>query len=162
MNKFILILLLTSGTQASEVTFKYGFGVGNSAIYSISETKLFELGYNQRYWQYLSYQFSVGAWVDNRTGEGRSSSGYTSLQTGLDLSNDNLRVYSLHGVGAISSPDTYLGSVPQFFHDIGVGVIDPKTKANITIEYKHISNAGIFSGPNVGRDFIAIRLGFPF
>lgn len=145
---------------SAESYLRYGLGVGNS-----SSAKLFSLGYSDRLvsakaLSFLVWQGEAGGWGDG-AGRGRTGSAYVSLGMGLKVHAGPFVAYSIHGLGAITAPDAYLGSVPQFFHDIGAGLIDEDTGASIAISYKHVSNSSLFSPINVGRDFMTVKLGIP-
>jgi len=155
--------LFLSPTVYADSYARYGVGLSKSAKNSFSETKTLGFGYTNKMFElrqlsFLAYQYEGGFWVDSQRQEGRKDSLYGSASLGLDILADSFRVTSMHGIGLISSPDTYLGSHGQFFHDVCLGLQDDVNKANISLCYKHISNAGIVP-PNIGRDFMSIKLG---
>lgn len=156
---FLLLLFPLTAIADSSVFMKYGVGIGNSGISTLSETKVVSLGVSSPIASEFRHKGEVGYWYDYRTDLNRKSSFFGSYQLGLEIKNDIFIVDSYHGIGAVSSVDAYLGSNLQFFHDVCLGLTNRKDKS-ISLCYKHISNAGLFSDVNVGRDFINVRLGF--
>ena len=150
--------------KQTESYLRYGVGLAGSAKNSAAELKFLGLGYQASFSEFQRYDFLVwqgeaGAWADN-AGGGRSSSGYASFGIGLRVNAGPIVLSSVHGPGLITTPDSYLGSVPQFFHDICAGLQDSTNKASFSFCYKHISNAGIWQ-PNVGRDLMDVKLAIP-
>ena len=160
MKYYLLLLFLPLTTSAdSSVFMKYGVGIGNSGISTLSETKMISLGVSDSIASGFRHKAEAGYWYDFRTDLNRRSSFFGSYQLGFEIKNDIFVVDSYHGIGGVSSVDAYLGSNLQFFHDVCLGLNGNKGKS-ISVCYKHISNAGLFSYVNVGRDFINVRLGF--
>ena len=162
-----IIVLLNSISSYADSFVKYGIGIGYSGKDSYAETKLLGLGYNSellgdiKALSFIKYQQELGFWVDNKTNDKRKSSAYGNTSLGIDIKGGFLTASSFHGVGLVSNPDIYLGSYYQFFHDISGGLTDDKSKASITLTYKHISNAGL-KQPNIGRDFLLFKLSIPW
>lgn len=90
-----------------------------------------------------------------------AASSFGSLQVGVDIDTSLFTASAFHGIGGISNTDSRLGSNFQFFHDVCGGLKDDVTNATLSFCYKHISNAGITS-PNLGRDFMIIKIGVPY
>jgi len=140
--------------------FKYGVGVFNSAKDSKAETKVFSLGYSEKFFQAMMYQLEAGAWIDNRKDLDRKSSGFGFGSIGLDVQTGAFYIQALWGAGLITCTDSMLGGPFQFNTDLGIGLRD-SNGYSIGIGYKHISSAGI-ELPNKGRDFMMMRLAVPF
>jgi hypothetical protein len=161
-----ILLVHTHHAHASESYLRYGIGIAESAQLSVSEVKLLGAGYMDSLTEVsqlssLVYQLEGGFWIDTQTQTNRKSSAYGSAAIGLNIQAGPFKASSVHGPGLISTPDAYLGSIPQFFHDLSVGLEDDKTRAGMCLSYKHISNAGLWP-PNAGRDFLTFRLSLPF
>lgn len=145
-------------TQAkADIFVKYGVGVLESAKYNIAETKHLSVGFSKTL-DYFIYQVETGVWADSRTEKGRGSSLYGGGSAGLHIGIGQLYTECLWGGVLISHTDGYLGGNFQFNQDLGIGVTN--RGAGIGLGYKHISSAGIYN-PNIGRDFIYIKLIFP-
>jgi len=158
--------VLAATSSGPQSYMRLGVGVAGSAVRSGGEVKTFGFGYSDRLMDakalsFLVYQYEAGAWIDT-AGEGRKSSAYGSVEIGLRVNAGPFQVSSLHGPGIITTRDSYLGSVPQFFHDVCLGLQDDDTKAGIGLCYKHISNAGLLSKINKGRDFMTLKLSIPY
>lgn len=163
MKNLIFLLLFLCNIANADSFARYGVGVFNSAQNSFAETKTLSFGILDRFlpksnkFGFFVYQFEGGFWIDSSGGEGRKSSLFGSSTAGMRIDGLPFTLSSLHGIGLVSHPDSMLGSVPQFFHDVCLGLLDDFNNANIGMCYKHISNAGIWQ-PNVGRDFLTIKL----
>jgi hypothetical protein len=161
-----LIILVTSQAHAEEMSYlKYGIGISGATKHGGS-VKYVALGYSDQPFSlkrlsWFVYQVEAGGWIDT-SGEGRKSSLYGTAGLGIAVHGGPFLLSSIHGLGFITAPDDYLGSVPQFFHDLSVGLVDDNNGASISAGYRHISNAGLFSKVNEGRDFLFIKLGLPW
>lgn len=139
--------------------FKYGIGVFESAAGSPTETHILSVGAQFPLTKYFIWQVEGGGWVDTRGDMGRNSSLFFSPSVGLDLNFDLFYVQALIGPALITTTDSYLGGNFQFTEDLGFGIKD-KRGLGIGIFYKHFSSGGIES-PNVGRDFMSLKVSVP-
>lgn len=155
--KYLLLLLLTTTVLADDLTVKYGPGVFQSAKNG-HETLNATLGYQKELLYLLSYQIEVGGWSDKRIDLGRRSSMYGSYSIGSTVNASYMYAEAFLGVAGITNPDSYLGGHFQFNNDLGIGFRDKYGK-RIGINYKHMSSAGLYN-PNVGRDFLLLKLSF--
>jgi hypothetical protein len=117
----------------------------------------FTVGYTDKLTDILDYQMEVGGWRTDIQSE--QSSFYSSYQVGF-VAGRSVYARAFTGVAAITQTDSRLSSPFQFKHDVGVGVKN-KRNVGIGINYSHVSNAG-FKMPNLGRDFIQLRVELPF
>lgn len=151
----LVIALATCAANAEAGSFgRYGVGAFNSAEHSKAETKVFSLGYEDEVIGPMIKQVEAGLWVD-ATGNGRRSSGFASYSIGVECSPGSLVLRTLWGVGAITSPDAFLGGWFQFNQDLLLGFKDSRGTV-FGLNYKHLSSAGIYS-PNKGRDFLVVQ-----
>lgn len=160
--KFLMLvsLLFPTVTSAKEHFFRYGVGVMSSARNTFSETKIIGLGFQERTkYPNVVYKIESGAWIDSTEGQGRSGSIYSLGGVGLDIQGTNLRIQSLHGLTAISNPDSYLGGPVQGFHEVCGGIPDRVSTMTVSLCYQHFSSGGVFK-PNIGRDFGTIKISF--
>lgn len=154
-----IIIFFLSRNSLADGFVNYGTGVGKSATSHVGEVKTVGLGFTNEYSSFLHYKGEAGLWVDTIK-NGRKSSGYASISPGLDIVGRPFTLSSYHGLGIVGTKDAYLGSNIQFFHDVCAGVKHDFSSSSISMCYKHISNANVFPGPNVGRDFIYVKLSF--
>ena len=150
--------------MATEEYIRYGIGVSHSGE---GATKVVGIGTSDKLlpgerFSFLAYQFEGGYWFDTQASKGRKSSGYGSAEVGMKVHAGPFAMSSFHGPGFITATDSFLGSIPQFFHDVNLGLEDDRNGATISVGYKHISNAGLFSKINRGRDFMTIKLSVPW
>lgn len=119
--------------------------------------KYFTVGYTDSLTETFDYQLEAGGW--KTTYEGERSSLYTAYQIGVKT---DTPVYASFFTGPtfISVTDSRLSSIIQFKHDLSVGIKD-KRNVGIGINYSHVSNANL-KLPNLGRDFIQLRVEVPF
>lgn len=155
-----LCLFLSSYAHA-DLAFKYGVGVFKSAVDSNSEVKMFSISYQEPIiFEYLIKQYEVGLWTDSRQDIGRKSSGFANFSVGVHVNAAGTYAECLWGVAGITHTDSYLGGNFQFNNDLGMGFRD-NNGASIGVGYKHVSSAGFYN-PNVGRDFLLIRMSLPW
>jgi hypothetical protein len=163
MRKFSLLIILLASLCSSDAKagsfWRYGLGVGNSAEKSVAETKLLSFGYEEDWFGPFIKQYEVGAYFDT-AGGGRTSSGFGNISMGIEVNPGYLVLRSVHGVGAITTPDSVLGGWFQFNNDITLGIKDNHHNM-IGLTYKHISSAGIYK-PNRGRDFVVLQAEIPW
>lgn len=158
---FIIGSLLAKVSLADETYFKFGVGVFNSAKDSRAESKVAAIGHqNSLFSKYFLQQFEAGAWNDSRKDLGRKNNAYASYSVGLPIEIGNFYTQYLVGVALFVTTDSYLGGIGQFCQDVGVGFVGDNGN-RIGIGYKHISSAGVFS-PNIGRDYVMLKMGVPF
>lgn len=157
---FLFILLICSNCYAAESYIKNGMDLDK-----ISQSRLISLGHHSKlinvaYFNYFNWMSEIGFWTRSQSGRVESS-GFGSIQLGVDIEASPFTASTFHGIGAITKTDSRLGSNFQFFHDLCGGLQDDKNHANISLCYKHISNAGV-TLPNLGKDFIMIKIGIPY
>lgn len=158
---FIILLLASNSALADEVYVNYGVGLAESAVNSVVETKMVDLGERHYLLGGLYWQNRVGFWGDGSGNPDRKSSFYGSSGLGVEADLNPVEIRSGWGLAVISTPDGYLGgSFPQFNGNLGVDLRD-KSGAAIGLEYSHVSSAGVLS-PNKGRDFLTIELSQKF
>jgi hypothetical protein len=160
MKKMILIVLgllsFSSLSVADEGFMSFGIGVFNSAKKSRGETKVFNMGYRPDLIDGIYWQHKIGFWGDGAH-DGRKSSLYVSTGPGLKVDLAPVEIRAGYGIGAISTPDAYLGGhIPQFQGELYIGLRDRRGNG-IGLQYEHISSAGLVM-PNKGRDFLVIQL----
>jgi hypothetical protein len=161
--KYLLILsIILSVNLHADLAIKYGLGVAQSAKDSNSETKVISIAYQEQiaFLEYLIKQYEVGAYIDSRQDLGRRSSGFATASLGVHVNAAGTYCQALWGVGGITNVDSYLGGNFQFNQDLSVGFRD-NNGAMIGVNYKHISSAGLYM-PNVGRDFLMIKMSVPW
>lgn len=153
MNFILTILSIISlNSKADEFIIKYGPGYLHS-----NNAELTSLGYQNKLHNAIYQKIEGGAWVDNASG--MSNSLYISYSLGLRVDSGKAFAEWFFGPTLISSPDNNLGGTFQFNHDLFFGLRD-KQGYSVGLGIKHISSAGI-EIPNLGRDFILIRIGVP-
>lgn len=135
----------------SNLNLKYGLGFLQS-----SNSQVVTLGYQTNFYQSFSSNVECGGWLDQNKGHNPSVT--CAAQLGLRVILTSFYAESLHGVGFINHPDGLLGSKFEFFHDVGFGIRDSANNS-LGLDFKHTSNAGL-SKPNIGRNFIAVKVGF--
>lgn len=152
-----ILLFLTSHVYAGQYYGSYGVGVFQKESKSFADVKLFNIGTQWDLYKLFKQKFEAGVWTDVKF-ENRRSSGYAAYSVGIRVEPQFLYVESYWGAGLITHTDGMLSTNIQFMNDTGIGVQDNAGRF-IGINYKHISNAGI-SYPNLGRDFLTIKVGF--
>jgi hypothetical protein len=162
-NLMVMIVLLTLRCSLAQESKEYIVKGGTSIVDGApsGETKYFGIRKEEKEAFGLYSGSEVGAWIDNSSNKGQRSSLIAKAQIGVKPG-PMVGVYGkvFTGIAVISSPDSLLGSVPQFATDFGIGVRD--TTSSIGIGYSHVSNAGLFSPVNRGRDFVTIEAGLLF
>lgn len=162
--KFLIVLSMLAAmflaamrtADASDWSVKFGPGIANGS--STGATKMFGIRREEDIMDGIHYSFEGGGFVDN-IGEGRRGSAFVKTQFGVKPGmGKGVFGKAFFGPAAISSPDSVLGSIPQFATDVGFGVSDELT--GMGIGYSHISNAGLFSKINKGRDYIVFEVIF--
>lgn len=161
----VIILALLSVTAKAETpedeTYaRMGLGVFNSAVDSRAEVKSVAVGYNKSLFMGLRTQYEFQGWLDDRRDLGRSSGGMLSGSIGVDVNPGYFFFSTYVGLGVKLPNDSLLGGPIQFVETFTFGVRDKKQNS-FGLFYNHISSAGIFR-PNVGRDFIGVKVGVPF
>lgn len=157
----VFVLSFPSFSHATESYIKYGI----SPEKYFHKVKTLSFGYTDSLLKinranFFSWTGEAGFWSDIG-GNGRLSSFFGSLQGGVEITASPFKVSSSHGIGAITNTDVYLGSNFQFVHDLCLGLIDDMNRATVSACAKHISNGGI-NTPNVGRDFVLVKIGIPY
>lgn len=152
----LFLTILPTKALSDDISFSYGLGLGESAQYSTSETKVIELSYRQTILDAFYWNYEAGIWLDN-IGNGRSSSGFLATGPGFLVDLKGFEIRNAYGIAAITNSDIFLGgNFPQFHGELYAGFRD-KTGNGIGIKYNHFSSAGVYM-PNVGRDFILLEL----
>jgi len=161
MKKYLPCLLLISSTCfAGDLGINYGLGLDGPEI---TDVKFFSASYKEPWVNdIIYYKGEIGFWADSKSnGLTRNSSAFGSGSVGVEIRNETFYVSDYFGLAGITATDNYTSSPYEFQTDLGLGFKDSKTKAMIGAEFKHFSNAGIV-GPNLGRDFITIKVQVPF
>ncbi len=158
MKYLFLILTLLFCPAKADTVFKYGLGVFASAERSPTEVKYLSLGEQHPWFGPFITQYEGGIWTDT-AGNGRKGAGLFSMSTGIKVHNP-IYVQWLIGLALISRRDVYLGGNLQVNNELSAGVED-SDRNSIGISYKHLSSAGLFR-PNVGRDFLLLRVSIPW
>ena len=159
MRKWILSLLLITVPVQADSIVKYGLGVGSSAKNSNTEVKTISIAYQENAFGPIIYQLEGGIWTDSRSDVKRKGSGFGDAGIGFNIDAGNLYCQTVVALAIITDTDSMLGSHFQFNNDLAIGLKD-RDGNSIGLNYKHISNAGLVS-PNIGRDFIMMRLAIP-
>lgn len=146
------ILGLILGTQGT-IGLKYGVGI----LQTGKESQYVAVSYQSQIYKGISNTLEVCGYVDQQ--RGRAPAMCASYSLGIRVLKPNYYLESMHGLGFINSTDVLLGGRFQFFQELGVGIRD-KDGYSIGAHVKHISSAGIHN-PNIGRNYIGIKLGFP-
>lgn len=149
--------MLTLALMLSQLTGNFYAKFGPDSNLSYYSNRYISLGYINSLNDYLKYQFEFGGW--NSNGYNSNASLYSAYQVGY-RTNSSFYVHFFTGAAAISNPDGRLSSVFEFKHDLGIGFKNSKNMG-IGFDYSHVSNAGI-SEPNLGRDFVQLRVELPF
>lgn len=145
----------SSHANAADWSIKFGPGIVNNT--TDGGTKVFGLRREEGLFGGFSYAAEGGGYVDN-IGQGRKSAGLFKLQVGVTPGQkEGIFAKAFLGPCVITKTDTQLGSTEQFCTDVGFGVRDSATF--MTVGYGHISNAGIFSSINHGRDYLVFEAG---
>lgn len=148
----VLLFLIPVIGDYGTINLKYGVG----ALHS-KDSQVASLGYQSQLHKGIAHQFEIGGWPDQISS--RNPSMYGSYSLGLRILKPNYYLESMHGIGMITHTDRLLGGRFQFFHDIGAGIRD-RDGYSMGLLVKHISSAGV-THPNIGRNFVVIKLGFP-
>lgn len=130
---------------------------GPDLNFSTYSHKYFTIGYTDSLTEVFDFQVEAGGW--KTTYQGENSSLYTAYQFGIKTDTPFYARF-FTGPALISATDQRLSSALQFKHDIGIGFKD-KRNVGIGVNYSHVSNANL-KLPNLGRDFIQLRVEVPF
>lgn len=151
----LILLMLPEAARAGSPFFQFSFGT-NSNDFS---TRMFAVGYEMPLWGILSHQVLLGAYIDGSQSSGVV--GFGSYEIGLDITTPS-GIYTKFfiGPGLMTQTDTRISSIPEINTDMEVGLRDTKG-SSIGFNYHHISNAGFFP-PNLGRDFMGLKVQFSF
>jgi hypothetical protein len=134
--------------------FRYGTGVSRS-----SGMHTLTLGYEEKVIGPFITQLEGGIFSDS-AGEGRRGSAFGTASIGIEATPGYFVLRSVHGIGAITSPDSMLGGWFQFNNDLLIGIQDDHGVI-FGLNYKHISSAGI-NTPNLGRDMVLVHVEIPW
>jgi hypothetical protein len=162
--KLLTILLLIGmwGNVAwadDQIVTDVGLGTFGTKGSSLSQDKFIKIGLEKELSSPLQERFNLGAWTDSR-GAGYTNSLYGGYQLGFEITNDTFQASVWSGPTLITSPDRALGSVFEFNETIFFGVADKKHNS-IGLAYNHFSDAGL-TQINLGRDYMALEIKFPF
>jgi hypothetical protein len=158
MKKILVLLILLSTTSYAEDDgsyFKFGVGIDNS----LGLTKMIAGGYQGNLIGFFDYQLETGAFLDNSQPQGLIGFGGASLGISAKT-NSGFYAKVFTGPSLITQTDTRLSSILEFNDDIEFGLMD-RRGVHIGANFKHMSNAG-FWPPNIGRDFMLIKIQIPF
>ena len=157
-NLLFLLIFLSVPALAGEGFMGFGLGLFNSAKDGPGEVKTYQIGYRGNMGHGYYWQTKLGFWGQGENQYGMKSGGYGSTGPGIKVDLSPVELHAGYGIGAITTPDQYLGGVfPQFNGEFGIGLRD-KSGNGIGIKYEHISSAGLCM-PNMGRDFIVLEIG---
>lgn len=156
----LLSLLLASAHAAEPIQLAPRYGFEKSAFQESvgSGERLYGLGVIYPLGSAMKLKAEFGGWIARK--EDRSSSLYGSLSWGFRVGREGFFAEAFVGPTFITRPDSQLGSVLQISHDLAFGYMFDGWA--IGAWFKHFSNAGIFSGPNRGRDFGGMGFLIPF
>lgn len=144
----------------NEATVNFGVGIFNSGQNSLAETKILSVGYNSLFYdRRLFTRYELGAFADT-AGGGRKSSAFGGYSFGVNVENSSFYGQGSAGAIVLSTPDSYLGGMFQFTEELSFGLNGNKD-TKIGVFYKHMSSAGLYD-PNIGRDFLGIKVFIPF
>lgn len=162
MRKVLFLLLLSPYVSAEdkEVTVNFGAGVFNSGVNSLAESKVLTLGLNNFFYgRRMFYRYELGLFTDS-AGNGRKGSAFGAGLLGVNVENPVFYAQGAFGASLLGTTDSYLGGHFQFTEEVSVG-INGTSATKLGFFYKHMSSAGIYD-PNVGRDFVGVKLSIPF
>lgn len=160
-NKVLIGLLISTSVQAGEFFMDGGVGVFNSGITSLAETKTLMVGLQHDLYGPFKLRTGVGGWTDC-AGHGRAPAAYFSEQLGFEVTNSGGTYASIFtGPTFVTATDAYLGSMFEFQEDVHLGISDPTGNA-FGFFYRHLSDAGLFPGVNLGRDMMGVEFKFPY
>jgi len=145
----ILLFILLPIKSVAQHNIHLNVGISKGIVYREQFNKFASLGYSYDFTR-VSLKGEVGGWLDFQPGH--SHSAFASTSFGFKAVSDlGLFAEIFFGPAVITHPDAVLGSHPQLQFQLGGGI---QTKyVELLLIYKHFSNAGIFSGPNLGRDW---------
>ena len=152
---FMLIVALPVNADVNKnhnVQLKVGISKG--IVYRERFNKFASLGYSYDF-KRISLKGEIGGWLDFQPGH--KHSGFASAAFGFKAVSD-IALYgeTYFGPAVITHPDAQLGSYFQFHFSVGGGI---QTEYVIVgFSYDHFSNASILPGPNLGRDFIILKV----
>jgi len=155
-----LVLLLGCSARAESISFNYGIGTFLPHDTSLATVKAFYFSKQQKINDIFRTKYDLGVWADRRGDVGRKSSIFGTYSVGARAEALLFYAECFWGIGALSGPDTMLGSWWSFNQDLSFGLIGVND-VTIGLNYKHMSNAGLAS-PNKGRDFFVIKAAIPF
>lgn len=161
MYKYLTTLLLITmclcvQTRADDGTFwKLGIGLDDK----IGTTKLLSGGYQGYLIGIFDYQLEAGAFQD--AGNSVGIVGFGGASVGISVkSTSGVYAKVFAGPSLITNTDDRLSSILEFNDDIELGIRDSRNVC-LGLDFKHFSNAGLFP-PNIGRDFLLLKVQIPF
>jgi hypothetical protein len=158
MRRFGPILLMILSACAHSSHLKYGVGL-NDGPFPDTQVKIIGIGSSRPLGPIFDMQHEAGLFADNRSGLGPT--GYVSpAMIGLETKGPGLYAHYFVGPSLITQTDQRLSSILEFENSFELGIRDYRgisLGANLT----HFSNAGLWL-PNMGRDFLGVRLNINF
>lgn len=149
--KYIWLLILICHTaSANDLQFKIGPTMNTETKFA---NKLFAMGYSHKLTNLFDYQIEGGLF-NSLTG-GQTYFGAVSLGTGVIGSWYYSKIFC--GPAYVSKTNEYLNTPIEITSDIEFGLRDNRG-VSIGLDYKHFSNGGLVAGPNLGRDFLVLKL----
>jgi hypothetical protein len=148
-----VIISLISLAAKADPYLKAGLGLNNR----LGITKAFFIGNQSYLGKYFLWQVEGGGFVDINS---KSSLGLISASFGVHATGSNFYAKFLIGPALMTGTDDRLSSLFEFNDDLEFG-IKGKSGAEVGVNYKHLSNAGLV-GPNLGRDFLMLKVQLPF
>ena len=157
----LCVLALTACSSAfaedDHIIVDAGLGIFSTEGKNLSQGKFAKFGLQQDIWYNLKQRYNVGAWLDSRDQQYKSSA-FAGYQLGFQVDNDTYESSVFFGPNLITTPDAALGGHFQFNLSIFFGIKDRDGNA-IGFGYNHFSSAGI-EMPNLGRDYGCLEIKF--
>lgn len=156
--RLFLLLLICNVCYAGEGTFlKYNV---NAHPIHLTDVKGLALGYQHEI-SLFETKLEGGFWNDSSGRSGAKGSGFGQVAIGVEPEAGSFYLNFFQGLGFITTPDSQLGGMFQFFESMGFGIRDQKSKVSVGPTYTHISSAGL-EHPNEGRDLMGIQIMIPW
>jgi hypothetical protein len=161
----ISLMLLLSPVSYGNIFAQWGIASSHPGTKNKTDVKFIEFGRSGEVGK-LAYTVGAGGWTDNTgyvsTANGwrytASSSEFVETLLGVEPKSEHFYMTYKLGPAIITNTDALLGSNIQVAHEFGFGMRDVRD-VRVGLVIKHFSNAGLVK-PNVGRDFLGIRIEF--
>lgn len=156
LKRLLFLLALASSASADQVNFKLG---GSLHTESVLTNKIASVGYTDRLTRLFDYRLETGFFAHNDVGY-HVRTGFLSAGIGTGVKGSWYYSHVFFGPSVVTRTDDHLNTPLQFSTDVEFGLTDGRN-VELGVGYKHLSNGGIFPGPNKGRDFLYIQLSLP-